>query len=78
MPPSLNALMPFILLWIVSNSLFLMLVIRNNKISRQTKIFWCIIILISWYNGASLYVLFGLGKAVVDYTLEKKAKLATS
>jgi hypothetical protein len=78
MPPSLNALMPFILLWVVSNALFLMLVIRNAKINRQTKIFWCIIILAFWYNGASLYVLFGLGKAVVDYTLEKKATLATS
>lgn len=78
MPPSLNFLMPYILVWVISNALFLMLVIRNNKISRQTKTFWCIIILISWYNGASLYVLFGLGKAVVDYTLEKKATLATA
>jgi hypothetical protein len=78
MPPSLNALMPFIMLWIVSNGLFLILVIRNTKISRQTKTFWCLIILVSWYNGAILYVLFGLGKTVVDYILEKQAKLATS
>lgn len=78
MNPPFSAILPFILLWIPSTLFFLMVVRRNKKITRQARLFWSLIILVTWFQGAIIYAGWGILAQAWDDLFEEKSPSSIS
>jgi len=78
MNPPFSAILPFILLWIPSTLFFLMMVRRNKKITHQARVFWSLIIMITWFQGAIIYAVWGLTVQIWDDLFKEKSSSLTS
>ena len=55
----INTILPFTLIWIPTTLFFLVMIRRNKKITYEAKLFWSIIVVVFWFQGALVYALWG-------------------
>ncbi|MCU0480107.1 MAG: hypothetical protein MUE54_02715 [Anaerolineae bacterium] len=78
MPLTLTSIIPFILLWLPTTLFFLIIIRKNKKITRQAKLFWSAVVIVTWFQGALVYAIWGLAVKIWDDLFREKSPTPTS